>query len=111
MWPPARHCVLACPHRDRAGVGAMMDAVGTLVQLLFASLGLIAGIESGSTAIVVAVVAAAVIVVLVHAIALPRSARASLSRPSGSIDVSAPLSQSDPDAAGHPRSRAPGFAA
>jgi hypothetical protein len=89
----------------------MSDAVGTFVQLLLASLGLIAGVESGSAAIIAVVVAAAVIVVLVHALVLPASARAALSYPSRAIDVSAPLSQSDPDAAGHPRSRAPGFAA
>jgi len=89
----------------------MIDAVGSLLQVLFASLGAMVGIESSSLAVIVVAVAAAVIVVFLHAIALPRSARASLSHPSSAIDVSAPLSQSDPDAAGHPRSRAPGFAA
>ena len=90
----------------------MTDAIGSLMDILFASLGLITGIDPAALTIYAGVVlAAALVVALLYALTLPRSARASLAHARRAIDASAPLSQSDPDAAGHPRSRAPGFAA
>jgi hypothetical protein len=90
----------------------MTDAIGALLHVLLASAGLIAGLEPGTvTVFAVVVVAAALFVAVMHGATLPQSARGSLARPRRAIDDSAPLSQSDPDAAGHPRSRAPGYAA
>jgi hypothetical protein len=90
----------------------MTDAIGSLLHLLFTSLGLITAVDPGTVTIyAAAVLAAALIVTLLCAITLPRSARASLAHARRAIDASAPVSQSDPDAEGHPRSRAPGFAA
>jgi len=89
----------------------MTDASASFLQILLSALGVGAGLESGSLAIFAAVLAAAVLVALVHAVVVPRSGRAPLGRPRRAIDVSAPLLQSDPDADGHSRSRAPGCAA
>ena len=90
----------------------MTDAIGSLLRLLFASIGPLTGIDPGTVTVYAAIVlAAALVVAMLCAITLPRSARASLADARRAIDASAPLSQSDPDAAGHPRSRAPGFAA
>lgn len=49
------------------------------------------------------VLAVAIAVVVFRLLAAPPS-----SRPTRPIDPSSPLAQSDPDAAGHPRPRAPG---
>lgn len=89
----------------------MIDGIGTLLQVLLASFGLAAGIETGSLAACAVVMAAALIVLVLNANAPRRFAHASLARPRRQVDVSAVLSQNDPDAAGHPRSRAPGVAA
>ncbi|MFG6403109.1 MULTISPECIES: DUF6412 domain-containing protein [unclassified Microbacterium] len=90
---------------------AMIDAIGSFLRILFSSMGLIAEVEPGTvTVVAAALLATALVVALVHAVALRPSARSSLARPRRTIDVSAPLLQSDPDAAGHPRSRAPGSA-
>lgn len=89
----------------------VIDVIGSFLHVLLASLGLTAGVQAGSLAVCAIVMAAALIVVMLHAIAPPRSALTSRAHPRKAIDVSAALTQSDPDAAGHPRSRAPGFAA
>lgn len=89
----------------------MTDAIGALLHVLLASLGLTAGVPAGSLAMCAMVMAAALIVAMLHAIVPPRSAHSSRAHPRRAIDVSAALTQSDPDAAGHPRSRAPGSAA
>ncbi|MCR2762457.1 DUF6412 domain-containing protein [Microbacterium sp. zg.B48] len=91
----------------------MADMIGSFLQVLLTSLGLLAaGSDPAAVTVAVAVIsAAALILTVVLAITLPRSVSASLARPRRTADVSAPMSQSDPDAAGHPRSRAPGLAA
>ena len=89
----------------------MTDAIGAVLHVLLASLGLAAGVPAGSLTVCALVMAAALVVVMLHAIAQPQSARSSRAHPRRAIDVSAALTQSDPDAAGHTRSRAPGLAA
>jgi len=66
----------------------------------------------GGTPLMAVVLAAAVVVtVMVTLVVLP-ALSATTPAPSGRpIDPSAPLAQSDPDAPGHPRPRAPGLTA
>jgi hypothetical protein len=80
------------------------------LHLLLSVAGLFA-LEPGALGLAVAVLAAVVVLAVVLAVAAPACAARSGPHPRRAIDRSAPLSQSDPDAAGHPRPRAPGFAA
>ncbi len=92
----------------------MSDAIGTALHVLFVALGLSASTTAEPTLLTFALVAAAalaVAVVALHAVALPTISGRSAAHPLRSIDASAPLAQSDPDAAGHSRPRAPGLAA
>ncbi|MFE1644460.1 DUF6412 domain-containing protein [Microbacterium sp. P01] len=86
----------------------MIDAIASFARLLLTSLGMVAGVDAGSVALFAAAVATAVLLVLLLAASTSWFGSAVQARPARQIDVSAPLSQSDPDAAGHPRSRAPG---
>jgi hypothetical protein len=84
------------------------------LHLLLASLGLIASSELaaiGALGVTVALVSAAVLLVSLLTLILPNADRTSPAHPVRAIDVSSPLAQSDPDASGHPRPRAPGYAA
>lgn len=96
----------------------MSHPLGALVRLSLAMLGLIAVVgtaasvdasTTGALAIVLSV-AALVLLFVVTVGARPHHA-ALLGRPNSAIDVSALVAQSDPDAAGHARPRAPGHAA
>ena len=87
----------------------MIDALASFLQVLLSS-SVIGASEAGSASMWAVVLATAVVIVLLHAVSSPRSMRASLVRPDRAIDVSVAVAQSDPDAAGHPRSRAPGIA-
>lgn len=89
----------------------MIDALTSLLQVLLASSTVIGASEAGPGAMWAVALAATVVIVLLQAVGSPRSMRASLVRPDRAIDVSVAVAQSDPDAAGHPRSRAPGIAA
>jgi hypothetical protein len=90
----------------------MAEAVGALLHLILSSLGLgVAATPGAVTLFATVALATALAIVLVRAMAPPASASTALRLPSAAIDVSAMLPQSDPDAAGHPRSRAPGYAA
>lgn len=90
----------------------MIDALTSFLQVLLSSASVIGASEAGSATMWAAVVlAAAVVVVLLQVVGTPRSVQASLVRPERAIDVSVAVAQSDPDAAGHPRSRVPGIAA
>lgn len=91
----------------------MIDALLSWFALVVATLGLTGGgalTAGGSTAAVavtIALIAASVVLLTVVAMAHPTSGGASPPHPRRAIDVSSPLTQSDPDAAGHPRPRAP----
>ncbi len=89
----------------------MIDALTSVLQVLLSSSSAVSASEAGSATLWALVLAAAVVFVLVRSVGSPRSVRACLVRPGGAIDVSVAVAQSDPDAAGHPRSRAPGIAA
>ena len=88
----------------------MIDALTSFLQVLLSSSSVIGASEAGSASMWAVVLATAVVIVLLQAVGSPRSMRASLVRPDRAIDVSVAVAQSDPDAAGHPRSRAPGIA-
>ncbi|WP_404433702.1 DUF6412 domain-containing protein [Microbacterium lacus] len=91
---------------------AMIDALASFLQVLLSSFSVIGAPEAGSATVWAAVVlTAALVIVLLQAVGSPRSVMASLIRPKRAIDVSVAVAQSDPDAAGHPRSRAPGIPA
>jgi Family of unknown function (DUF6412) len=89
----------------------MIDVIGAIVRLLLAALGVTSATSASSLSVCAVLLAAALVIALVHSVHGPLSPRASLRRADGAIDVSVLLCQSDPDAAGHPRSRAPGLAA
>ena len=89
----------------------MIAAIRALVPFLVTLAGAAALVPSSSLALGALVVTAALVVALAWAVVAPPSRRAALVRPRRSIDLSAELAQSDPDAAGHPRSRAPGVVA
>lgn len=94
--------------------GAVFESLISGLQLLLAALGLVATSDLGSIGalgVTVALVSAALLLAAVRAPALPGSTRSSPPHPARAIDVSSPLSQSDPDASGHSRPRAPGLAA
>lgn len=96
----------------------MTSTLGAQVRVALACLGLLAVlVAAGSTdavttgALALALAAVAVTVALVVAVASLSHAPGLLTRPRAQIDPSALVSQSDPDAAGHSRPRAPGAAA
>lgn len=89
----------------------MFDAVMSFFSVLLSLSGAIALSPSDSAA-VWALVAASVLVVAILLTTTAHSPRGlSLDGAARAIDVSVVVAQSDPDAAGHPRSRAPGVAA
>lgn len=90
----------------------------TSVQLLLATLAVagtpdltVFGGATAAVAVTMALVAASVVLVAILAVAHPASGGASPPHPRRAIDISSPLTQSDPDAPGHPRPRAPQHAA
>jgi hypothetical protein len=89
----------------------MIDALTSFLQVLLSSSSVVSASEAGSATMWAVVLADAVVIVLLQAVGSPRSVAASLACPGRAIDVSVAVAQSDPDAAGHPRSRAPGVAA
>lgn len=79
-----------------------------MLSILFAALGLVSVPDAAALGLAIAIVAVSVITLAVAWSILPADG-ASAPHPQRAIDDSALLSQSDPDAAGHPRPRAPGF--
>ncbi len=89
----------------------MIDAVASFLQLVLSSSSAIGASQAGSATMWALLLATAIIVVLLQTAQAPMSVGASLARAERAIDQSAAVTQSDPDAPGHPRSRAPGLAA
>lgn len=92
----------------------MSDAL----QLLLALFGLVGGLEAAASggvttalALTVALLAATAVLLTVVAMTHPAAGGASPPHPRRAIDISSPLLQSDPDAPGHARPRAPQIAA
>ncbi|TQK20555.1 hypothetical protein FBY40_3092 [Microbacterium sp. SLBN-154] len=89
----------------------MFDAVTSFFQVLLTLSGAIALSPSDSAAVWVLAAAAALLVALLLTTASLAEGGASRTGAERAIDVSVLVAQSDPDAAGHIRSRAPGAAA
>ncbi|MET0734472.1 MAG: DUF6412 domain-containing protein [Microbacterium sp.] len=92
----------------------MFETLHTLLSLL----GLYGGVDAGAfggltgaLALTVALVTATVVLLAVAALAHSAPDGATPPHPRRAIDISSPLLQSDPDAPGHPRPRAPQSAA
>jgi hypothetical protein len=89
----------------------MLDAVNALLLVALSALGAgpVPSVAGGVVAVaLVAVSVLALVVVAVGAASAPLRRPA---HPSRAMAPSRPLAQSDPDASGHPRPRAPGHAA
>ncbi|WP_309128348.1 DUF6412 domain-containing protein [Microbacterium sp.] len=86
----------------------MGEKIGTLLQLLLTALGAVP-LTDGVLG-VAAVLVAVTVLALVVALAAPHSGLRLSVHPGGAVDATVLLAQSDPDADGHPRPRAPGFA-
>lgn len=90
----------------------MLSVIGAAPHVLLAVLALATSPEPDLLAIaVVAVATLTALVVSAHMLGLPIASGRSVTHPRTQIGVSTRLAQSDPDAAGHPRPRAPGHAA
>lgn len=87
----------------------MGEWIGRMLAFVAAALGLVAAPDATALGLAIALLAVATLAVAVALSAMPAS-RGSAPHPLRAIDVSALLPQSDPDAAGHPRPRAPGAA-
>lgn len=86
----------------------MGDVISTLLQLMLATFGAVP-LPDGVFGVAAVILALAVLALAV-ALAAPHSGIRLSMRPGGAIDASVLLAQSDPDADGHPRPRAPGVA-
>lgn len=87
----------------------MGELLGSLLQLMLTALGAVPLPPDGMLGVAAALVALAILT-MVAAIAVPHSDIRSTPHPRRAIDTSILPAQSDPDAAGHPRPRAPGVA-
>jgi hypothetical protein len=86
-----------------SGLHLVLSALGLAAPGDFASVGAIG--------VAIAVVSAAIVIAALLSLTLPPTAGSSPPHPVRAIDVSSSPSQSDPDASGHARPRAPGFGA
>ncbi|MFS2279822.1 DUF6412 domain-containing protein [Microbacterium sp. OR21] len=89
----------------------MIDAIGMMLRTLLVALGAVPlpdGLAAGGMLGIAAVLVATTVLVIVLAVLMPRFGIRSTPHPRRAISVSALVAQSDPDADGHPRPRAPG---
>lgn len=89
----------------------MFASMMSTVHLLLSVLGLGGTPDPAAIGVAVAVAAVGLLALSLVAPTVLESGGAGTPHPRRAIDISTPLSQSDPDAAGHPRPRAPQFAA
>ncbi|HWS49509.1 MAG TPA: DUF6412 domain-containing protein [Microbacterium sp.] len=86
----------------------MGDWFGQMLSVFLTALGLVTAPDAATLGVAVAMVAVSVVVALAVAIGMLPAGAIGSPHPLRAIDVSTLLAQSDPDAAGHPRPRAPG---
>ncbi|MFG6444071.1 DUF6412 domain-containing protein [Microbacterium sp. P06] len=89
----------------------MFETITSTMHLLLSVLGLVGTPDPSAIGVAVAVIAVGLLALSTVSTALPGTGDVSAPHPRRAIDISTPLSQSDPDAAGHPRPRAPQSAA
>lgn len=87
----------------------MREWFAQLLGVIAAVLGLAVIPDAASLGLAAAVLAVAVLAMAIAVVISPYLSRGA-PHPIRAIDIGALLSQSDPDAAGHPRPRAPGVA-
>ncbi|WP_091226973.1 DUF6412 domain-containing protein [Microbacterium sp. 3J1] len=87
----------------------MSEWFGQMLGVVAAALGVVALPDAAALGVAIALVALTTLTIALALSLVPPSAR-SAPHPLRAIDVSTLLAQSDPDAAGHPRPRAPGVA-
>ncbi|MFS0854008.1 DUF6412 domain-containing protein [Microbacterium sp. 179-I 3D4 NHS] len=80
-----------------------------VLSVMLAALGLVSVPDAATLGVAIALVAVAALIVAV-VLSVGPALDAGAPHPLRAIDASALLTQSDPDAAGHPRPRAPGTA-
>ncbi|MCO7202109.1 DUF6412 domain-containing protein [Microbacterium sp. CnD16-F] len=79
-----------------------------LLRVVLEVLGLVVDPSMSGAALTVALLALAVLTLALLATAVHASTRGAAPHPTRRIELTAPLAQSDPDAAGHVRRRGPG---
>ncbi|RKT33352.1 hypothetical protein DEU34_1943 [Microbacterium sp. AG1240] len=89
----------------------MFASIVAAFHLLATVLGLVATPDPAGIGVAVAIAAVGLLVLAAVAVGLPGSCDVTAPHPRRAIDISTPLAQSDPDAPGHPRPRAPQTAA
>lgn len=87
----------------------MSEWFSGMLGFVAAALGLVSMPDATALGIAIALVAVTVLTIAVALTAAPFG-RSDAPHPQRAIDVGVLLTQSDPDAAGHPRPRAPGVA-
>ena len=87
----------------------MGEWFGQMLGFVAAALGLVALPDAAALGVAVAVLALTALTIAL-ALTVRQAPDRSAPHPQRAIDIGALLSQSDPDAAGHPRPRAPGVA-
>lgn len=87
----------------------MSEWFGQMLGFVASALGMIAVPDAAALGVAIALIALTTLTIAV-ALSLVPAREGSAPHPLRAIDVSTLLAQSDPDAAGHPRPRAPGAA-
>jgi len=87
----------------------MSEWFGQMLSIVLTALGLVSVPDAAALGLAIALVAVTALT-LAMVLSLHQATGSSAPHPWRAIDVSTLLSQSDPDAAGHPRPRAPGVA-
>jgi hypothetical protein len=87
----------------------MGEWIERMLSVLLATLGLVAVPDAAALGVAIALIAVTALVLAV-ALSIRTTVDTRAPHPWRAIDASALLAQSDPDAAGHPRPRAPGVA-
>ncbi|WEK60825.1 MAG: DUF6412 domain-containing protein [Candidatus Microbacterium colombiense] len=85
----------------------MSDWFGQMLSVILTALGLVSAPDAAALGLAIALVAVTALT-LALVIGLHQVSSGTAPHPWRAIDVSTVLTQSDPDAAGHPRPRAPG---
>ncbi|MEV7800231.1 DUF6412 domain-containing protein [Microbacterium foliorum] len=87
----------------------MSEWFGQMLGFVAAALGIIAVPDAAALGVAIALIALTTLTIAV-ALSLAPPSPSTAPHPLRAIDVSTLLAQSDPDASGHPRPRAPGVA-
>jgi hypothetical protein len=94
--------------------GGVIESLISGLPLALSTLGMLTSSDAGTLGalgVALALVSGALLLASILALDVPDPGASSPVHPARAIDLSSPLSQSDPDAAGHSRPRAPGIAA